>query len=121
MTSSGSGSNDLLNELGRQVGAISTRAVGSRRLDEAWNGLSREIFSSRSAGESDRQFRRMTGAASIGQSVLLGAWRVSGALGERSTSGHRASWAALPVALVGFGQVKLRRDQRLDQLPSSSR
>jgi predicted unusual protein kinase regulating ubiquinone biosynthesis (AarF/ABC1/UbiB family) len=40
MTSSGSGTNDLFNELGRQVGALSSKAVGiPRRLDESLERL----------------------------------------------------------------------------------
>ena len=44
MTSSGSGSNDLFNELGRQVGALSSRAAAfPRRLDESLERLELKI------------------------------------------------------------------------------
>ena len=72
MTSSGSGSNDLFNELGRQVGALSSRAVGiPRRLDESLERLEQgDLQLQIRTGESDRQFRRMVVAQhSIGQSV----------------------------------------------------
>ena len=128
MTSSGSGSNDLLNELGRQVGAISTRAVAlPRRLDESLERLEQgDLQLQVRLGESDRQFRRMTLAQqSIGQSVLLGCLALSAAILGASTY---PIWslvpvaAALPVSLGWFRmQVKLRRDQRLDQLPSANR
>ena len=75
MTSSGSGSNDLLNELGRQVGALSSRAAAfPRRLDESLERLEQgDLQLQVRLGESDRQFRRMALAQqSIGQSVLLG-------------------------------------------------
>ena len=128
MTSSGPGSNDLLNELGRQVGAISTRAVAlPRRLDESLERLEQgDLQLQVRLGESDRQFRRMTLAQqSIGQSVLLGCLALSAAILGASTN---PIWsvapvaAALPVSLGWFRmQVKLRRDQRLDQLPSANR
>jgi len=128
MTSSGPGSNDLLNELGRQVGAISTRAAAlPRRLDESLERLEQgDLQLQVRLGESDRQFRRMTLAQqSIGQSVLLGCLALSAAILGASAN---PIWslapvaAALPVSLGWFRmQVKLRRDQRLDQLPSANR
>ena len=76
MTSSGSGSSDLFNELGRQVGALSSRAAAlPRRLDESLERLEQgDLQLQVRLGESDRQFRRMTLAQqSIGQSVPV-AW-----------------------------------------------
>ena len=123
MTSSGPGSNDLLNELGRQVGAISTRAVAlPRRLDESLERLEQgDLQLQVRLGESDRQFRRMTLAQqSIGQSVLLGCLALSAAILGASTN---PIWsvapvaAALPVSLGWFRmQVKLKKEQRLDQI-----
>ena len=128
MTSSGPGSNDLLNELGRQVGAISTRAAAlPRRLDESLERLEQgDLQLQVRLGESDRQFRRMTLAQqSIGQSVLLGCLALSAAILGASAN---PIWslapiaAALPISAGWFRmQVKLRRDQRLDQLPSANR
>ena len=128
MTSSGPGSNDLLNELGRQVGAISTRAAAlPRRLDESLERLEQgDLQLQVRLGESDRQFRRMTLAQqSIGQSVLLGCLALSAAILGASAN---PIWslapvaAALPISVGWFRmQVKLRRDQRLDQLPSANR
>jgi len=126
MTSSGAGPNDLFNELGRQVGAISSRAVGlPRRLDESLERLEQgDLQLQIRLGESDRQFRRMaTAQQSIAQSVLLGALALSAALLGASP---RPIWAVLPLAAgvpVGLGwlrlQVKLKRDARLEQLPGS--
>ena len=126
MTSSGAGPNDLFNELGRQVGAISSRAVGlPRRLDESLERLEQgDLQLQIRLGESDRQFRRMAVAQqSIAQSVLLGALALSAALLGASP---RPIWAVLPLAAgvpVGLGwlrlQVKLKRDARLEQLPGS--
>ena len=58
MTSSGSGLNDRLNEFGRQVGALSSRAVGlPRRLDESLERLEQgDLQLQICMGESDCQF-----------------------------------------------------------------
>ena len=127
MTSSGSGTNDLFNELGRQVGAIGTRAAAlPRRLDESLERLEQgDLQLQVRLGESDRQFRRMTLAQqSIGQSVLLGCLALSAAILGAST---QPIWSAVPVVAgipVGLGwfrmQVKLKREQRLDQLQGST-
>ena len=128
MTSSGSGSSDLFNELGRQVGAISSRAAAlPRRLDESLERLEQgDLQLQVRLGESDRQFRRMTLAQqSIGQSVLLGSLALATAIIGASA---RPLWAVLPATAavpIGLGwfrmQVRMRRDQRLEQLPGSNR
>ena len=128
MTSSGSGNNDLFNELGRQVGAISSRAAAfPRRLDESLERLEQgDLQLQVRLGESDRQFRRMALAQqSIGQSVLLGCLALATAIVGASA---RPLWSILPAAAalpVGLGwfrmQVRIRRDQRLEQLPGSNR
>ena len=123
MASSGSGPNDLFNELGRQVGALSSRAAGiPRRLDESLERLEQgDLQLQIRMGESDRQFRRMvTAQHAVGQSVLLGSLALAAAL---LGAGPRPLWALLPVAAgipVGMGwiklQLKLRRDGRIEQL-----
>jgi len=128
MTSSGSGTNDLFNELGRQVGALSSRAAAfPRRLDESLERLEQgDLQLQVRLGESDRQFRRMIVAQqSIGQALLLGCLAVAAAIIGASP---RPLWAVLPVgAAVPVGldwfrmQLRMRRDQRLEQLPGSNR
>lgn len=128
MTSSGSGSNDLFNELGRQVGALSSRAAAfPRRLDESLERLEQgDLQLQVRLGESDRQFRRMIVAQqSIAQAVLLGCLALAAAIIGASP---RPLWAVLPVgAAVPVGldwfrmQLRMRRDQRLEQLPGSNR
>jgi predicted unusual protein kinase regulating ubiquinone biosynthesis (AarF/ABC1/UbiB family) len=128
MTSSGSGTNDLFNELGRQVGALSSKAVGiPRRLDESLERLEQgDLQLQVRLGESDRQFRRMIVAQqSIGQAVLLGCLALATAIVGASS---RPLWSILPAAAtlpVGLGwfrmQMRMRRDQRLEQLPGSNR
>ena len=128
MTSSGTGSSDLFNEIGRQVGALSSRAAAlPRRLDENLERLEQgDLQLQVRLGESDRQFRRMTLAQqSIGQSVLLGCLALATAIIGASV---RPVWAILPATAtlpVGLGwfrmQIRMRRDQRLEQLPGSNR
>ena len=75
MTASGNGPNELINELGCQVGALGTRAVTlPRQLDSSLERLEQgDLQLQIRSGESDRQFRRMaTAQHAIGQSVLLG-------------------------------------------------
>ena len=128
MTSSGSGSNDLFNELGRQVGALGSKAVGiPRRLDESLERLEQgDLQLQIRMGESDRQFRRMvTAQQALGQSVLLAALALATALLGAST---RPLWALVPAAAgvpVGLGwmklQLKLRRDARVETLSAAQR
>ncbi|MBL6740558.1 MAG: AarF/ABC1/UbiB kinase family protein [Synechococcus sp. BS301-5m-G54] len=128
MTSSGAGSSDLFNEISRQVGALSSRAVAlPKRLDDSLERLEQgDLQLQVRLGESDRQFRRMiTVQQSIGQSVLLGCLALSTALLAASS---RPFWSLLPAAAtvpVAFGwmsiQLRLRRDQRLEQMPGSGR
>jgi len=123
MSASGSGPNDLINEFGRQVGELSSRAVAlPRRLDESLERLEQgDLQLQIRMGESDRQLRRMvTAQHSIGQSVLLGCLALAAAVIGASS---RPIWALLPLAAalpVGMGwlkmQMRLRRDARVEQL-----
>jgi len=128
MTASGNGPNELINELGRQVGALSSRAVTlPRRLDSSLERLEQgDLQLQVRLGESDRQFRRMaTAQHAIAQSVLLGCLALAAALLGASS---RPVWAVAPlVAGVPVGlswlklQFRLQRDQRLEQLPGQQR
>ena len=76
-------------------------------------------------GESDRHSPEITVQQSIGQSVLLGCLALSTALLGASS---RPVWSLIPAAAsvrVVFGwariQLRLRRDQRLEQMPGSPR
>ncbi len=83
MTSKNPESNDLFNELGRQVTEIGTKAVGlPKRLDENLERLEQgDLQLQVRMGESDRQLRRMINAQqSLGNSVLLGSLIISSAL-----------------------------------------
>jgi predicted unusual protein kinase regulating ubiquinone biosynthesis (AarF/ABC1/UbiB family) len=123
MTSSGSGGNDLLNEISRQAAEVGSRALGiPRRLDESLSRIEQgDLQVQIRAGETDRLLRRLALAQqSAGQSFLLGGLAVAAALLAASA---RPVLVAVPLVLgvpVGLGwlrsQARLARDGRLDQL-----
>ena len=123
MTSSGSGANDLFNEISRQAAEVGSRALGiPRRLDESLARIEQgDLQVQIRAGETDRLLRRLALAQqSAGQAFLLGGLAVAAALLAAST---RPALVALPLILalpVGLGwlksQARLARDGRLDQL-----
>ncbi len=125
MTSSNSNQNDLLNELGRQFGTISSKAVAlPKRLDESLEKLEQgDLQLQIRMGESDRQLRRMINAQqAMGQSILLGCLGITAAL---LGSSNRPALAFVPIGAalpVGLGWLKLQfrmgRDRRIDTIPA---
>jgi predicted unusual protein kinase regulating ubiquinone biosynthesis (AarF/ABC1/UbiB family) len=125
MTSSGPGPNALFGELTRQAADVGTRALGiPKRLDESLSRIEQgDLQVQIRAGETDRLLRRLALAQqSAGQSFLLGGLAVAASLLAASS---RPVLTAIPLVLalpVGFGwlkvQAKLKRDGRIDQLPS---
>ena len=121
MTSKNPESNDLLNELGRQVTEIGTKAVGlPKRLDENLERLEQgDLQLQVRMGESDRQLRRMINAQkTLGNSVLLGSLAISSAL---LATTNRPFLFFIPIILgfpIGFSwiklQLKMRSESRLD-------
>ncbi len=121
MTSKNPDSNDLLNELGRQVTEIGSKAVGlPKRLDENLERLEQgDLQLQVRMGESDRQLRRMINAQqSLGNSVLLGSLAISSAL---LATTNRPFLFLIPVT-IGFPialswiklKFKMRSESRLD-------
>ena len=122
MTSKNSDSNDLLNELGRQVTEIGSKAVGlPKRLDENLERLEQgDLQLQVRMGESDRQLRRMINAQqTLGNSVLLGSLAISSALLASNNKPYIfliPLVPALPIALNWIKlQFKMRNDNRLDK------
>ena len=123
MTSSGTGSSDLFNELSRQAAEVGSRALGiPRRLDESLSRIEQgDLQVQIRAGETDRLLRRLALAQqSAGQSFLLGGLAVAAALLAASS---RPALTAVPLVLglpVGLSwlklQARLKRDGRLEQL-----
>ncbi len=128
MTSNPSGPNDFINEIGRQVGEIGSRAAAfPRRLDESLERLEQgDLQLQIRMGESDRQLRRIVIAQhALSQAVLLACFTLSAAL---LGSSNRPSWAIVPVvmsipSLFGWLKLQLRisRDSRLDKLNTSNK
>ena len=124
MTSNNSNPNEIFNELGRQVGALSSRAVAiPKRLDESLERLEQgDLQLQIRMGESDRQFRRMVNAQqAMSQSILLGCLGVSAAiLGSNSQKilSLIPLIIALPISLSWIKiQFKMNRDSRLEKIP----
>ena len=121
MTSKNQESNDLFNELGRQVTEIGTKAVGlPKRLDENLERLEQgDLQLQVRMGESDRQLRRMINAQkTLGNSVLLGSLAISSAL---LASTNKPFLFFIPIVLgfpIGISwlklQFKMRSESRLD-------
>ncbi len=123
MTSGNSNTNDLINEIGRQVGALSSKAVGiPKRLDENLERLEQgDLQIQVRMGESDRQFRRMISAQqSMGQSILLGALSITAAVLGTS---NKPVLSAIPIAIsipIALSwikiQLRIKRNNRIDQI-----
>ncbi len=123
MTSNNSNSNDLFNELGRQVSEIGNKAIGlPKRLDENLDRLEQgDLQLQVRMGESDRQLRRMINVQqTLGNSVLLGSLSISSALLASTNKPFLfviPLFLALPISLSWIKlQFKMRGDARLDNL-----
>ena len=121
MTSKNPDSNDLFNELGRQVTEIGSKAVGlPKRLDENLERLEQgDLQLQVRMGESDRQLRRMINAQqTLGNSVLLGSLAISSALLASNSNQYLffiPLIPGLPIALNWITlQFKMRNENRLD-------
>ncbi|ABX08159.1 possible kinase [Prochlorococcus marinus str. MIT 9211] len=128
MSSTNSNPNDLINEIGRQMGELGSKAVGlPKRLDESLERLEQgDLQLQIRLGESDRQLRRMINAQqSMGQSILIGCLGIAAAL---LGSSNQPSFAIIPIlgaVPVSMGwiklQLKMRRDERLERIQDSNK
>ena len=124
MSSTNANPNDLINEIGRQVGALGSKAVGlPKRLDESLEKLEQgDLQLQIRMGESDRQLRRMINTQrALGQSILLGCLGISAAL---LGSSKQPIYSLLPIFVacpVWIGwlklQFKMNRDSRIENIP----
>ena len=128
MTSSGSGggANDLFNEISRQAAVVGSRALGiPKRLDDSLARIEQgDLQVQIRAGETDRLLRRLALAQqAAGQSMLLAGLAVAASLlavSARPALVIIPLMASLPVGLSWIKlQGRLKRDGRIDQLPTS--
>tara|TARA_B100000700_G_C15011165_1_gene840999 strand:+ start:418 stop:2082 length:1665 start_codon:yes stop_codon:yes gene_type:complete len=123
MTSNNQNPNDLLNQIGRQVGELGSKAVTlPKRLDESLERLEQgDLQLQIRMGESDRQFRKMfTAQKSLGHSILIGSLSIAAAV---LLNNKRETYALIPVLFIcpiGIDwlkcQFKMNKDSRIERL-----
>jgi len=123
MTSNNQTPNDLINQFGRQVGEIGSKAVGiPKRIDESLERLEQgDLQLQIRMGESDRQFKRMfTAQKSLGHSILIGSLTISSAL---LVTNNQNNFAILPLVFAApisidwiKCQLKMRKGSRIEKL-----
>ena len=123
MSSNNQSPNDLINQLGRQVGELGSKAVGiPKRIDDSLERLEQgDLQLQIRMGESDRQFKKMfTAQKSLGHSILMGSLAISSAL---LVTNSNSNIAILPLVFAGpitidwiNCQLKMRKGTRLEKL-----
>ena len=123
MTSNNQTPNDLINQFGRQVGELGSKAVGiPKRIDESLERLEQgDLQLQIRMGESDRQFKKMfTAQKTLGHSILIGSLSISSAL---LVANKQDNFALLPLIFalpITFDWIKcqliMRKGSRLEKL-----
>ena len=123
MTSNNQTPNDLINQFGRQVGELGSKAVGiPKRIDESLERLEQgDLQLQIRMGESDRQFKKMfTAQKSLGHSILIGSLTIASAL---LVTNNQNNFAVLPLifaAPISFDWIKcqlnMRKGSRIEKL-----
>ena len=123
MTSNNQSPNDLINQFGKQVGELSSKAVGiPKRIDESLERLEQgDLQLQIRMGESDRQFKKMfTAQKSLGHSILIGSLTISSALLVANQQNNIAVLPlifAVPISIDWFKcQFSMRKGTRLEKL-----
>ena len=123
MTSNNQNPNDLLNQFGRQVGELGSKAVGiPKRIDESLERLEQgDLQLQIRMGESDRQFKRMfTAQKSLGHSILIGSLSIASALLVTNKQNNLAIlplFFAMPISIDWIRcQLSMRKGSRLEKL-----
>jgi len=123
MTSNNQTPNDLINQLGRQVGELGSKAVGiPKRIDESLERLEQgDLQLQVRMGESDRQFKKMfTAQKSLGHSILIGSLTIASAL---LVTKNQNNYAVLPLIFAApisidwiKCQLNMRKGSRIEKL-----
>ena len=123
MSSNNQSPNDLINQLGRQVGELGSKAVGiPKRIDDSLERLEQgDLQLQIRMGESDRQFKKMfTAQKSLGHSILIGSLTIASALLVSSNSSNISIIPLLFAAPITIDwincQLKMRKGSRLERL-----
>ncbi len=123
MTSNNQTPNDLINQFGRQVGELGSKAVGiPKRIDESLERLEQgDLQLQIRMGESDRQFKKMfTAQKTLGHSILIGSLSIASALLVTNKQNNLAMlplFFALPISIDWIKcQLSMRKGSRLEKL-----
>ncbi len=123
MTSNNQTPNDLINQFGRQVGELGSKAVGiPKRIDESLERLEQgDLQLQIRMGESDRQFKKMfTAQKTLGHSILIGSLSIASALLVTNKQNNIALlplFFALPISIDWIKcQLSMRKGSRLEKL-----
>ena len=123
MTSNNQSPNDLINQFGRQVGELGSKAVGiPKRIDESLERLEQgDLQLQIRMGESDRQFKKMfTAQKTLGHSILIGSLSIASALLVTNKQNNFALlplFFALPISIDWIKcQLIMRKGSRLEKL-----
>ena len=123
MTSNNQTPNDLINQFGRQVGELGSKAVGiPKRIDESLERLEQgDLQLQIRMGESDRQFKKMfTAQKSLGHSILIGSLSIASALLVSNKQNNLAILPlifAMPISIDWIKcQLNMRKGTRLEKL-----
>ncbi len=123
MTSNNQTPNDLINQFGRQVGELGSKAVGiPKRIDESLERLEQgDLQLQIRMGESDRQFKKMfTAQKSLGHSILMGSLTIASAL---LVTNNQTNFAILPLIFAApisidwiKCQLRMKKGSRIEKL-----
>ncbi len=123
MTSNNQTPNDLINQFGRQVGELGSKAVGiPKRIDENLERLEQgDLQLQIRMGESDRQFKKMfTAQKTLGHSILIGSLSIASALLVTNKQNNFALlplFFAVPISIDWIKcQLSMRKGSRLEKL-----
>jgi len=123
MTSNNQSPNDLINQFGRQVGELGSKAVGiPKRIDESLERLEQgDLQLQIRMGESDRQFKKMfTAQKTLGHSILIGSLSIASALLVTNKQNNFALlplFFAVPISIDWIKcQLSMRKGSRLEKL-----
>ena len=123
MTSNNQSPKDLINQFGRQVGELGSKAVGiPKRIDESLERLEQgDLQLQIRMGESDRQFKKMfTAQKTLGHSILIGSLSIASALLVTNKQNNFALLPllfAIPISIDWIKcQLSMRKGSRLEKL-----